>query len=52
MSKKDTSDTDYTGEACPDGYCHLGGNPISKTQAYGAGIVDAANAVAGGIGAP
>ncbi len=45
LSATDTSPGDLTGVACPTGYCHLGGRPISDWEAYGAGLVDAADAV-------
>lgn len=45
LSATDTSPTDLSGEACPTGYCHLGGRAISSREAYGAGIVDALGAV-------
>jgi subtilisin family serine protease len=41
LSASDTSPGDLTGAACPTGYCHLGGPPISDRDAYGAGLVDA-----------
>jgi subtilisin family serine protease len=47
VSATDTSDTDLTEEACPFAYCHLGGKAISAKDAFGAGLVDAAKAVAG-----
>ena len=43
---------DLTGVACPSGYCHLGGKAIKSKDAFGAGLVDAAAAVAGGASAP
>ena len=52
VSKTDTSLTDRTLETCPDGFCHLGGKAISSKEAYGAGLVNAANAVAGGATGP
>jgi subtilisin family serine protease len=52
VSGKDTSNTDLTGDACPGGYCHLGGKAISAKEAFGAGLVNAANAVAGGLSGP
>ena len=45
LSAKDTSPGDFTGIACATGYCHNGGAPISDAEAYGAGLVNAANAV-------
>ncbi|MGZ4412452.1 MAG: S8 family serine peptidase [Gaiellaceae bacterium] len=46
MDAGNTSDT-LLGP-CPDGFCHLDfGNPISFSDAYGAGIPDAAKAVTG-----
>jgi subtilisin family serine protease len=45
LSASDTSAGDRTGLACPTGYCHLGGQPISDSDAYGAGLVDASAAV-------
>ncbi|MBI5302095.1 MAG: S8 family serine peptidase [Chloroflexi bacterium] len=41
LSATDKSAGDLTGLICKDGYCHLGGNPISDADAYGAGLVDA-----------
>jgi lantibiotic leader peptide-processing serine protease len=38
LSATDTSPADLTGVACPTGYCHLGGAPISNRNAYGAGL--------------
>ena len=52
LSATDTSNTDYTGLPCPGGYCHLGGKAIKSKEAYGAGLVNAANAVAGGVTGP
>ena len=52
MSKTDTSNTDYTGLPCPNGYCHLGGKAIKAQDAFGSGLVNAANAVAGGVTGP
>jgi subtilisin family serine protease len=48
LSRTDTSVSDLTGKACPTGYCHLGGGAISNSDAYGAGLVDAAAAVGEG----
>jgi subtilisin family serine protease len=45
LSATDTSPSDLTGVACPTGYCHLGGEPISNREAYGEGIVDALRGV-------
>jgi subtilisin family serine protease len=45
LSATDTSAGDRTGLACPTGFCHLGGRPISDREAYGAGIVDAFGAL-------
>ena len=45
VSATDTSLGDQSGIACTTGYCHLGGPPISDSDAYGAGLVDAARAV-------
>jgi len=45
LSATDTSGGDLTGGTCPSGYCHLGGAPIPDSEAYGAGLVDAAAAV-------
>ena len=52
LSATDTSAADLTGAACPGGYCHLGGKAIKAKEAFGAGLVNAAAAVAGGIGGP
>jgi subtilisin family serine protease len=43
LSATDTSPGDLTGVACPTGYCHLGGPPISDREAYGAGLAYVAN---------
>jgi hypothetical protein len=43
LSATDTSPADLTGVACPTGYCHLGGAPISNRNAYGAGLAYVAN---------
>jgi len=48
LSATDLSAGDRTGLACLAGYCHLGGKAISDLEAYGAGLVDAYNAVIGG----
>ncbi len=45
LSATDTSPGDLTGVACPTGYCHLGGAAIPDREAYGAGVVNAKNAV-------
>ena len=45
VSATDTSPGDQSGIACDTGYCHLGGDPISDSDAYGAGVVDAGAAV-------
>jgi subtilisin family serine protease len=52
LSATDKTNTDLTNLACPDGYCHLGGKAIKAKEAYGAGLVNAAGAVAGGFGGP
>jgi subtilisin family serine protease len=52
VSKSDTSNTDLTGDPCPGGFCHLGGKAIKSKEAFGSGLVNAANAVAGGVGGP
>ena len=52
VSATDTSDTDLTGESCEFAYCHLGGKAISAKDAFGAGLVNAAAAVAGGVSGP
>jgi subtilisin family serine protease len=52
VSGSDTSDTDLTGDSCDFGYCHLGGKAISGKDAYGAGLVNAAAAVEGGVSGP
>ena len=44
-SATDTSPGDLTGVACPRAYCHLGGEAVRDSEAYGAGIVDARRAV-------
>ncbi len=46
MSKTDVSNTDRDGDPCTFGYCHLGGKNISSKEAFGAGLVNAALAVA------
>jgi subtilisin family serine protease len=45
LSATDYSAADRTGDLCPTGYCHLGGRAISYAEAYGAGLVDAFEAV-------
>jgi subtilisin family serine protease len=45
LSASDTSNSDLTDQACPTGYCHLGGDAVPDREAYGAGIVDARRAV-------
>lgn len=45
LSATDTSVADGTGVACSTGYCYLGGPAISDHDAYGAGLVDAFDAV-------
>jgi subtilisin family serine protease len=52
LSPTDTSSSDLTNLACPNGYCHLGGKAIKSKDAYGAGLVNAAGAVAGGVTGP
>lgn len=42
LSATDTSGGDRTGGTCNTGYCHLGGDAISSSDAYGAGVVNAA----------
>ena len=39
LSASDRSKGDLGGPACDQGYCHLGGPPVSDADAYGAGIV-------------
>ncbi len=51
LSASDTSPGDLTGVPCTGGYCHLGGTAIKAADAFGAGMVDALNAVSG-PGAP
>lgn len=41
----DTSPADLTGDPCTLGWCHLGDGAISDADAYGAGLVNAWNAV-------
>jgi lantibiotic leader peptide-processing serine protease len=43
LSATDTSPGDLTGVACPTGYCHLGGAPISNRSAFGAGLAHVAD---------
>ena len=45
LSATDLSVGDLTGVACDGGFCHLGGAPISRPDAYGAGLVNARRAV-------
>jgi lantibiotic leader peptide-processing serine protease len=45
LSKGDLRKGDLSGIVCGTGYCHLGGDPISDREAYGAGIVDAYGAL-------
>jgi subtilisin family serine protease len=45
LSATDTSPGDLSGVACTTGYCHLGGEAVTDREAYGAGIVDAREAV-------
>jgi subtilisin family serine protease len=45
LSATDTSPGDLTGAPCPTGFCHLGGRAISDRDAYGAGLVNAEDAV-------
>jgi lantibiotic leader peptide-processing serine protease len=46
LSANDDSPADLTGAPCTYGYCHLNdNNPVSDSEAYGAGLVDAAAAV-------
>jgi lantibiotic leader peptide-processing serine protease len=45
LSATDLSPGDQSGVACGTGFCHLGGPAVSDHEAYGAGIVDAAEAV-------
>ena len=43
MSKGDL--TALYPDRCTSGYCHLGGPPISDSDAYGAGLIDLGQAV-------
>jgi subtilisin family serine protease len=52
LSATDVSNTDLSNSACPGGYCHLGGKAIKAKEAFGAGLVNAAKAVAGGAAGP
>jgi subtilisin family serine protease len=52
LSATDTSSSDSTNLPCPNGYCHLGGKAIKQKEAFGAGLVNAAAAVAGGVTGP
>lgn len=45
LSATDTSAADLTGDPCPTGYCHLGGDFVSDSDAYGKGMVNAYNGV-------
>lgn len=45
LSESDTAGGDLYGDACTTGYCHLGGDPITKDDAYGAGLVNGYNAI-------
>jgi subtilisin family serine protease len=45
VSATDLSPGDQSGVDCTTGFCHLGGDPISDADAFGAGVVDAANAL-------
>ena len=47
LSPTDMSAGDRTGLDCTTGFCHLGGPAVSDSDAYGAGLVDAGNAVRG-----
>jgi hypothetical protein len=39
VSATDTSVADRTLVACPNGFCHLGGDAISDSEAYGGGLI-------------
>lgn len=39
IDPNDTSAADLTRVHCPTGYCHLGGDSIPNSEAYGAGLV-------------
>jgi subtilisin family serine protease len=52
VSATDVSASDLTGDTCDFGYCHLGGKAIKAKEAFGAGLVNAAKAVAGGAAGP
>lgn len=41
LSASDHSAGDLGGATCPGGWCHLGGSPISNSDAYGNGLVNA-----------
>jgi subtilisin family serine protease len=41
LSATDLSNGDLNGLPCSTGYCHLGGAPISDSEAYGHGLVNA-----------
>ena len=45
ISATDKSPGDLSGLGCTTGYCHLGGETIRDSEAYGAGLVDARDAV-------
>lgn len=47
MQKLDTLPMDLTGAGCPLGWCHLSviGPPVPDSEAYGAGVVNADNAI-------
>ena len=46
LSATDNSPDDLTGKnPCTTGYCHLGGPAVSNAEAYGAGLVNAFEAV-------
>lgn len=45
LSATDLSAGDLTGVLCDGGYCHLGGTPISRREAFGAGLINAKRAV-------
>ena len=52
VSATDVSAADLTGDTCDFGYCHLAGKAIKAKEAFGAGLVNAAKAVAGGAAGP
>jgi lantibiotic leader peptide-processing serine protease len=43
LSPHDKSPGDRTGIDCTTGFCHLGDSPVVDEEAYGAGLVDAAD---------